>query len=28
VGVEHTEVVAGNSAIHAWLLEMLNSTER
>jgi myo-inositol-1(or 4)-monophosphatase len=28
VGVEHTELVAGNPAIHAWLLEMLNSTER
>ncbi|MGH7526366.1 MAG: inositol monophosphatase family protein [Gemmatimonadales bacterium] len=25
IGVEHTEVVAGNPAIHAWLLEVLSS---
>ncbi len=24
IGIEHTEVVAGNPAIHAWLLETLN----
>jgi myo-inositol-1(or 4)-monophosphatase len=27
IGIEHTEVVAGNPAIHAWLLETLNSRE-
>jgi myo-inositol-1(or 4)-monophosphatase len=26
VGIEHTELVAGNPAIHAWLLEMLSSS--
>jgi myo-inositol-1(or 4)-monophosphatase len=25
VGIEHTEVVAGNPAIHAWLVEILNA---
>ncbi|MEA2722408.1 MAG: monophosphatase [Gemmatimonadales bacterium] len=25
IGIEHTEVVAGNSAIHAWLIETLNA---
>ena len=27
VGVEHTAVVAGNPAIHAWLLEVLSSAD-
>ena len=25
IGIEHTEVVAGNPAIHAWLIETLNT---
>ena len=28
VGVEHTGVVAGNPAMHAWLLEMLSAGEQ
>ena len=28
IGIEHTEVVAGNPAIHAWLVETLNADSR